>query len=138
MTAIKKYRKSKCIEWTGHQNGNGYGRIYITRNKSLPAHRVVYQGIYGPIPKHLVMDHLCRNKLCINPKHLRVVTNRENVLCGVGISALNAKKTHCYKGHPLYGENLRINKKSERVCKECHKVHMKMYHAKRKLKSGGK
>ena len=66
----------------------------------------------------LELDHLCRNKLCVNIKHLEVVTNKENVIrseCGIH----NKLKTHCPYGHEYNDENTYINNKN-RVCKKCY------------------
>lgn len=97
--AERKLYGSKCILWSGATNGNGYGRVYVGKGKSLMAHRVIHEGVFGKIPEGLVLDHLCRNRSCVNPLHLEIVTNGENVLRGVGIPAQNKRKTTCVKGH---------------------------------------
>lgn len=71
------------------------------------------------IPDDLQLDHLCRNRLCVNPSHLEPVTCRENVLRGNGRCAANAKKTHCPRGHAYAGANLLIGTKGERCCRKC-------------------
>lgn len=74
----------------------------------------------GPIPEGLVIDHLCRNRGCVNPDHLEAVTQRENILRGEGLAAANARKTHCPKGHPYSGENLYVVPSSgRRQCRIC-------------------
>jgi hypothetical protein len=71
----------------------------------------------------LTLDHLCRNKACVNPAHLEPVTNRENVLRGVGLSAENARKTHCKRGHPLSGDNVVVSKGGrKRRCVACERL----------------
>lgn len=85
------------------------------------AHRVVYEELVGPIPDGLMLDHLCRVRHCVNPEHLEPVTNRENVLRGEGHSAKAARATHCLKGHPYAGENLRILSNGWRRCRACHR-----------------
>ena len=113
---------SGCWLWTAATNGNGYGVIRLgPRPASMGyAHRVSYELHKGPIPEGLVIDHLCRVTLCVNPDHLEVVTHRENLLRGVGFSAVNAKKTHCLQGHPLSGDNLLSRKDGSRCCRTCH------------------
>jgi hypothetical protein len=73
----------------------------------------------GEIPKGLQLDHLCRTPLCFNPQHLEPVTSKENTMRGLGVSSLNAKKTHCKHGHLLSGNNLVILHGNKRNCREC-------------------
>lgn len=75
------YPVTACWLWQGQQNRNGYGRIKI-QGRWLMVHRVSYELHIGPIPEGLVLDHLCRNRLCCNPQHLEAVTVRENTLRG--------------------------------------------------------
>lgn len=87
------------------------------------AHRFAYELIRGKIPEGLDIDHLCRNRQCVNPEHMEPVTPRENTIRGDTIPAHNLKKTHCPKGHPLSGDNLvkspSIIKLGYRWCKTC-------------------
>lgn len=73
---------TECWEWAGLLTSNGYGlwpdKSYGTRR----AHRIFYTTFVGPIPDGLVIDHLCRNRMCVNPEHLEPVTARENVQRG--------------------------------------------------------
>ena len=111
---------SGCIEWIASHNGVGYGTLSIDRNgRKVLAHRFSYEWHRGPIPDGLTIDHLCRNTLCVNPAHLEAVTKRENTLRGTAPTAVNAAKTHCTRGHPLSGENLRLTPDGWRVCLEC-------------------
>uniref|UniRef100_UPI00351F6BF2 HNH endonuclease signature motif containing protein n=1 Tax=Mycolicibacterium fortuitum TaxID=1766 RepID=UPI00351F6BF2 len=117
--------ESGCIEWTGGLNGAGYGQFYVGRTsldetgKSY-AHRWSYQHYVGPIPEGMHLDHLCRNRKCVNPEHLEPVTLRENVLRGEGPSANHAKKTHCPQGHSYSGGNLYVHPvNGQRYCREC-------------------
>lgn len=85
-------------------------------------HRVYYEMYVGPIPAGMQIDHLCRNRGCVNPEHLEVVTARENIMRSpIAPAALNVAKTHCPKGHSYAGENLYINPKGQRVCRACQK-----------------
>jgi len=117
---------AKCYPWTGFIAKNGYGMIHVKRHHkeyNLIAHRVIYEGVFGPIPEGMTVDHICRNRACVNPSHMRLLTSRENTLCGFSPSALNARKTHCKRGHELSGYNL-ICKKSGglRRCRTCHNL----------------
>ncbi len=104
----ERVRKTNgCWLWRGHLNSSGYGRFKFVGGEAK-AHRVGYELFVGPIPDGLVLDHLCRNTWCVNPAHLEPVTGAENTLRGFGAAAINARKTHCNKGHPLSGSNLKI------------------------------
>ena len=74
----------------------------------------------------MVLDHLCKNKSCVNPQHLEVVTNTENVMRADGVCALNAKKTHCKHGHEFTELNT-YRTKVGRVCKQCLRDRKIMY-----------
>ncbi|MEU5322933.1 HNH endonuclease signature motif containing protein [Streptomyces sp. NPDC021056] len=84
------------------------------------AHRYAWELLREPIPAGLVIDHLCRNRRCVNPGHLEVVTLAENTRRGFGISTFNALKTHCPQGHPYSVENTYIHpRNSARICRAC-------------------
>lgn len=93
----------------------GYGTFWAN-GKTNRVHRYSYEFYKEPIPKGMVIDHLCRIRNCVNPQHLEVVTNKENVLRGTGPSAKHARKTHCVNGHPLSGSNLGVSKNG-RYCR---------------------
>jgi hypothetical protein len=90
------------------------------------AHRVAWELMRGPIPRGMTIDHLCRMPLCVNPSHLEVVTLKENVLRGFGSPAMNARKTHCLKGHPLTLDNVYLYRGS-RSCRMCMRARFKRY-----------
>lgn len=110
-----------CIVWHGNIcKHSGYGKV-TSSGKTRSAHIVEWEKINGPKPPNLVLDHLCRNRACVNPGHLDLVTQRVNTLRGVGPIAMNAKKTHCKHGHELSGENLLYTCRGCRRCKACKK-----------------
>lgn len=109
-----------CWLWTGRTNKGGYGRLYHDGSLWV-THRLAYTFWLGAVPEGLVLDHLCRVRNCVNPAHLEPVTDRENVLRGVGPSAVHARKTHCIHGHEFTPENTRILPRGERVCLACHR-----------------
>jgi hypothetical protein len=93
-----------CWIWTAGIRSTGYGAFY-NGYRHTSAHRSAYELLVGPIPEGMVLDHLCKTRICVNPDHLVPVSNRENVLRGDGPTALNAIKTHCNQGHAYTPEN---------------------------------
>lgn len=109
-----------CWRWTGYLLPNGYGLIGRRQIKgSRLAHRWFYELLIGPIPEGLQLDHLCRNRSCVNPAHLEPVTHKVNGLRGVGPPALNARKTHCIHGHLFDAENTHLAPDGTRRCRAC-------------------
>lgn len=121
----KVSRSPGCWIWTGAKNSCGYGYATINSVRYL-AHRVSYVIHRGEIPEGLVIDHLCRTPLCVNPSHLEVVTDAENTIRGNSPIAVAMAATHCKHGHEFSGDNLRIvtrKGKSHRRCRTCDKVY---------------
>lgn len=123
-----------CWEWQASKNSKGYGQFFFEGNKSGRAHRYSYIFYKGKIPQGNTIDHLCRNRICVNPDHLEAVSNRENVLRGIGISAINSRKKECVRGHKFVGKNYRLvvskTGKKSRHCRLCQKVFNKTFRAK--------
>jgi len=92
---------------------DGYTVFTIKRTKEYFGHRLAYSIFKGDLIDGLVIDHICRNKSCCNPDHLRQVTQSQNALeNSESIMATNKIKTHCKNGHELSGSNLRLEKLS--------------------------
>lgn len=104
-----------CWPWYAFIDPQGYGR----HGRTSMAHRVVYEALVGPIPEGLQLDHLCRNRSCVNPAHLEPVTMHENIVRGASPFARNYRKVYCKRGHLFTPENTRLNKKGWRTCKTC-------------------
>ncbi len=123
-----------CWEWTGAQR-KGYGQVGWQR-RVVVVHRLVWQTLRGPIPEGLVMDHLCRNRCCCNPDHLRVVTGYENVMDGrsQNFGAINSRKTHCPSGHAYDPGNLVQSDAARgiRRCLTCRRAQKRDQHRRRR------
>lgn len=122
----KVEKTDTCWTWIASLDGRGYGQFDHQRS-----HRVSYELLVGPIPEGLVLDHLCRNKRCVNPDHLEPVTHLENLRRGTPGSAHNTRKTHCPKGHEYTPENTRV-KDGKRNCKACAADHQRRYRKRRR------
>lgn len=108
-----------CWNWIG-ATLEGYGTFHARR-----AHRMAYEMLVGPIPGGLHLDHLCRNRACVNPAHLEPVTLAENIRRGE-----RAMKTTCPRGHPYD-----VFRRGERKCSICHREECKRWLAKVKQRA---
>ena len=117
---VRKTLKSEegCWLWLGEAHRAGYGATKV-KSKTCMAHRVAYAAFIGPLCKGAEVDHLCRNRCCVNPWHLELVSHRENVVRSDNFIGIHARKTHCVHGHELSEENI-YRRGARRVCRRCH------------------
>lgn len=122
---------SGCWEWGGFVAQDGYGHFALTTDRPVVAHRWAYEHLIAPIPEGLHLDHLCRNRSCVNPWHLEPVPGAVNIRRGVSFSADNARKTHCLRGHPFDAANTYLTPDGRRMCRVCMRARERKYEAKR-------
>jgi hypothetical protein len=112
----KVLKTESCWIWQASKNDRNYGMFWLN-GRYVRAHRISYMMHYGNLEKNFVIDHLCRNTLCVNPKHLEQVTQKENVRRGLSgkINNRQKEKKHCPRGH----EYSRVTKDGHRLCGTC-------------------
>lgn len=122
-----KVNKTKtCWLWIGAINTHGYGNFYA-EGIFWSAHRFAYTRSVGKIPKGYDIDHLCRVRNCVNPKHLEPVTRSTNLLRGETIVAAQHKQTSCIHGHEFNKRNTYVDKRGRRHCRRCRVIRNKQY-----------
>ena len=128
LVPIRSSTLSGCWEWTAYRNADGYG-IFSVGSRPVLAHRFSYEKFVGQIPEGKQLDHKCRNRSCVNPYHLEVVTNKENARRGeTGIKGGRVigkrmlAKTHCPRGHLYNEENTVIWADGKRRCRICQRA----------------
>lgn len=117
-----KVKRNGCWEWQAARNEKGYGIFNAKGVQSRLAHRISYYWTHGEISDILTIDHLCFNRACVNPDHLEQCSLVENCMRGNGWAAVNARKTHCPRGHALTDDNLveSLLPWGRRECRTCH------------------
>jgi HNH endonuclease len=113
-----------CWNWLGYKR-DGYGSAHRDDGRTVIAHRYVYELLVGPVPAGLELDHLCRNRPCVNPEHLEPVTRQEN--------RRRATYTTCRRGHQDY-----VSTPTTRYCRSCERLNgprrMREYRLRLKLR----
>lgn len=131
---LSKFEKTPgCWVWNGTTSHWGYG-LFKVKGHTRNAHVVSYEHHIGPVPDGLVLDHLCRNRLCVNPSHLEPVTRAENTMRGEGLGAKNATKTHCMRGHEFTIGNTQVTRQGWRQCRICRRASARQSQARHRAK----
>jgi hypothetical protein len=124
---------SGCWIWCRQRMNKGYGIVTIPYQGQRLAHRASYEFFRGPIPNDKELDHLCRVRACINPNHLEVVDRRTNQLRGFGPGGINARKTHCPRGHAYDATKKLRDGRIGRECLTCRRASLReRYRAKQR------
>lgn len=125
---VDKRGPDECWPWTAGRTAAGYGQLGDSDGTKRYAHRAVYELTLGPIPDGAQLDHTCHNadpacaggstclhRRCVNPAHLEVVTQQENIARGRG----HGSETHCPAGHPYDEANTYRPARGGRLCRAC-------------------
>jgi len=130
MSKISINTETGCWEWGGYISPKGYAKI-THKKRSVIGSRFMYELIYGDVPKGLVVDHICNVRNCLNPKHLRAITNKENYMR----SDKFGDSTHCPHGHNLNETGVELDWRGSRRCSECRRIYFREYYKKNPNKS---
>lgn len=116
--------RNECWQWLGYRDPEGYGRFHERTGSAkihitIRAHRWIYKEVVGDIPEGYVIDHLCRDRGCVNPSHLEAVTNQENLERGWGRRIKNGMVNECINGHEFTSDNTYLHPRGSKVCRTC-------------------
>lgn len=120
---VNRGTPADCWEWAAFRKPSGYGQFSAGKRR-LAAHRVAYVLTHGEPPTGLDLDHLCRNRACVNPHHLEPVTRRVNLRRGTG----HGSETRCPQGHPYSPTNTYVERDGSRKCATCVRARVRAYY----------
>ena len=119
-----------CWVWQLHRNDRGYGQLSINHTERVYAHRWSYEQHVGPIPASFEVHHVCRNKACVNPEHLTVLTPEAH--------RLEHLAPTCGRGHVFDEANTRVVRHrdgyEQRRCRECERATRRRYLARQRAR----
>ena len=120
LNRVERIPFSGCWVFTGAINHFGYGIVGLQNSKKIDrTHRVAYRHFKGEIPTGLVIDHICRNPACVNPRHLQAISQSDNIKRSLLVKMRGAR-THCKHGHEFTPENTKYVKGQRgRRCAKC-------------------
>lgn len=121
-------RQGDCWKWSGAKTPPGYGKLWVN-GRCIYAHRLSYVIFKGTINNGREIDHLCKNKSCINPDHLEVVAHIVNLERAMVPTIINRLKTHCIRGHEFTENNTR-RIGHWRICRECCRLRRRNFRTK--------
>lgn len=139
LTAEERFKSSYrvdpsgCWVWMKSLNWGGYGSFWLN-GKRTGAHRAAHLLFKGPIPDGHDIDHLCRNRACVNPTHLEPVTRSENLRRGA-VGGHFRDKTHCKNGHRFTPDNTYTDPRGWRACRTCAREAGRRYEARKRKAS---
>lgn len=118
-----------CWEFSGAHLPSGYGSVRFN-GRTHVLHKLMWEQKHGPVTQGLQLDHLCRNRGCCNPDHVEPVTQKVNLLRGIGFAAVNSRKTHCDHGHEYTPINTYTSPAGDRRCRTCRKENRRKHYLK--------
>lgn len=130
LSKIVEDPQTGCWLWTGARHKRDRYALFKAGGRCRQAHRVSYEIFVGEIPAGLDLDHTCRRRECVCPRHLAPVTERENVINSASPQAARERqlaRTHCKRKHAFTPENTRYNAQNVRVCKACDRLRQRAY-----------
>lgn len=124
---VVKGKWNQCWLWTGTPTYQGYGQLKVD-GRSFLAHRIAYELCVGPIPEGQEISHRCRNRHCMNWRHLKADSHYEHMqFINTGANHYATHKTHCANGHLYDAANTYFDTKGWRRCRECHRQEALVY-----------